>query len=607
MRNFRPPLVCLLLLAPACSDYEFNPKEEAPKGDTAMECIEWEASGGYPVPTNEDCVSEPLVGTFDPVVEWQWNANPIHSGYDDIMAAPAVGHINDDNGDGVVDEDDIPDVVFTTFSGGAYTSAGALVAISGDGSGTHWSTTSIDGYLPYGCSAVAIGDLEGDGDVEVCVSGTNAAVICVNGADGSLLWASGSEVASYGAPAIADFDADGQAEVVLGRQIFGAGTGGLGYFSMSTPVDWDGDGQLELLAGRSVYEMDGSTLLELSSSDGLPAVGDFNDDGKPDAVLTGGGEVRLYDNSGKLIWSVSVPGGGTGGAPTVADFDGDGEPEVGVAGQAQYTVLDTDGTSIWTNTVSDYSSSITGSSVFDFEGDGASEVVYADEHTLWVFAGADGTILMEQTGHASGTLLEYPLVADVDGDGATEIIVASNDYGYSGWNGITVIGDAHSSWGPAREVWNQFAYHITNVNSDSTIPLIQTPNWLTWNNFRAGGTELGPSHWQADLGPGDLDPCLDDCNAGWVTFTVAVENSGLLDATDVEISLRSGGEFGTEVANDTIPVVPSGSARQSAVFTLSESDWGVGALLLVLDEDDTVTECDEDNNISSLGTWPCDE
>jgi hypothetical protein len=606
------------LLALACSDYEVKPQADWPLGgdtfDTATpHCGEWLPPEDYLVPVEADCLAEPAVGSFNPVVEWQWSSNGIDPGYDDIMSTPAIGHINDDNGDGVVDTDDIPDIVFTTFASGAYTSPGALVAISGDGSGMLWSTTSIGGIRPYGSSGVAIGDLEGDGDVEICVSGYESAVVCVHGADGSLLWAGGDDSVYVGAPSIADFDGDGVAEVSYGRQIFDAagnrllwGGGGSGYVAMSVPVDWNGDGQLDLVAGNTIYEMDGTILYTLSGSDGMPAIGDFDLDSDPDVVLTGGGLVRLYDNTGTQLWSVSVPGGGTGGPPTVADFDGDGLPEVGVAGQAQYTVLDTDGSQLWTRGVSDYSSSVTGSSVFDFEGDGAAEVVYADEHTLWVFSGATGDVLMEQTGHASGTLYEYPLIADVDGDGATEIIVASNNYTYTGWNGITVIGDADSSWAPAREVWNQHAYHITNVNSDASIPPLQVENWRTWNNFRAGGTELGPSHWRPDLVPGELEVCVLECRDDLVWFTVAAENTGLVDSGAFDISLRSGGVSGPEVATDSLSHVDSGVARQSTVLSLTEDQWGSGSLVLILDSTDAVEECDEADNIVDLGPWPCD-
>ena len=257
---------------------------------------------------------------------------------------------------------------------------------------------------------------------------------------------------------------------------------------------------------------------------------------------------------------------------------------------------------MWSNPTSDYSSSQTGSSVFDFEGDGAAEVVYADEHTLWIYDGATGAVKMEQAGHASGTLMEYPLIADVDNDGSTEIIVASNNYTIDGWNGITVIGDADGSWAPARPVWNQYAYHITNVNNDGTIPAIQVDNWLTWNNFRAGGTELGPSDWQADLQVEEPDICTDSCWEGKVLVYVPVVNQGLLDAVDFDLIL-----FGESMVDSrTSPVLISGEAAMIGPFELNEADWGSGTLVARADPDHRVDECDVLNNTWDLGRWPCD-
>src|SRR5205085_11574491 len=106
-------------------------------------------------------------------------------------------------------------------------------------------------------------------------------------------------------------------------------------------------------------------------------------------------------------------------------------------------------------TVQDYSSAVTGSSVFDFEGDGAAEVVYADEQTLWVYDGGSGAVELALDSHSSGTLMEYPLIVDVDHDGAAEIVVASNDYAFAGSHGITAIGDARGTWAPGRPIWNQ--------------------------------------------------------------------------------------------------------------------------------------------------------
>ncbi len=529
------------------------------------------------------------------------------------MAAPAIGNLTDDNGDGLVDDGDIPDIVFSTFTGGDYRGEGALTAISGDGSGTWWSFLDVQGHSFFSAGGVAIGDLEGDGLPDVCAAGYKEAVVCLEG-DGQLKWAAGSELSYYGCPAIADMDGDGCAEVIFGAQIFdcmgnllGQGAyGNGGGYSMSFAVDMDADGQLEVVAGNAVYEMDGSALWTNGESDGKPAVADFDGDGLPEVVTVTGGQVTLSDTDGSRLWQSELPGGGTGGAPTVADFDGDGQPEVGVAGLGAYTMFDTDGSQVWSNPTEDDSSSQTGSSVFDFEGDGVSEVVYADEHDLYVYSGPDGSILLDAKDHASGTLMEYPLVADVDNDGSTEIIVVSNDYAISGWQGVTVIGDLNDSWAPARPVWNQFAYHITNVDSDAGIPSSQAENWLSWNNFRAGGSEQGPPTWLADLVPGGPSWCLEECAQGRAQLYLPVENRGLVDADAFEVSFTMNDAGSVKaLASSTVNGLAVGSSVVLGPLVIDYLDWGPAELWVAVDEGGAVNECDEDNNALSLGTWPC--
>ena len=72
-------------------------------------------------------------------------------------------------------------------------------------------------------------------------------------------------------------------------------------------------------------------------------------------------------------------------------------------------------------------SGITGTAVFDFDGDGASEVIYRDQVDLYVVDGESGRVLNSQyanlTKCSSNTAYEYPIIADVDGDGETEIVV----------------------------------------------------------------------------------------------------------------------------------------------------------------------------------------
>jgi len=168
----------------------------------------------------------------------------------------------------------------------------------------------------------------------------------------------------------------------------------------------------------------------------------------------------------------------------VADYDGDGEIEIGVAGARRYAVFETDGSLKWSTVTRDTSSSRTGSSVFDFDGDGSAEVVYRDELYLRVYRGSDGNVLF-QTPMSSCTWHEYVLVADVDADNNAEIVaVANNNCGFGQQRGVFVFGDANDNWVNTRKIWNQHTYHITNVNDDGTIPRNELNNQEIYNNYR---------------------------------------------------------------------------------------------------------------------------
>ncbi len=589
MRLLAPTLLLL-----ACNDYELA-ENRTPVGNDRT-CDQEDAPEPAFVAQNEECVRGPVVGSFNPVVEWQWSSNPVFPGYDDLMSTPAVGDIT---GDGV------PEVVFTSFSGGAYTSAGALTAVSGVDGSTLWSVAP--GL--YASAGVALGDLDGDGLVEVCTAGIAAAVVCVDGATGAVRWQAGTELSYIGSPAIADLEGDGVAEVILGRQVFNhdgsvrwVGAGGVGY-SLGFAADMDADPALEVVAGNTVYDTDGTILWASGGFDGIAAVGDFDADGLAEVVTTGNGTVTLTDDTGAILWSVGVPQGGGGGPPTVADFDADGAPEIGVAGAYAYSVIEGDGTTRWSMPVQDYSSSVTGSAVFDFESDGAAEVVYADEETLWVFDGSSGAVELAVSGHASGTLYEYPLIVDVDADGSSEIVLASNNYAFAGWNGITVIGDADSTWAASRPVWNQFAYSITNVNDDLSIPATPEKNWLSWNNFRAGGTLDGPADWMPDLVVAALEACEDTCQDDLGSVYVVVDNRGLAAARGFEVELIDGD--GNVAAGETVDRLEGGGSVVLGPYALGRKDWKGGVQARV-DASDTLEECDEQNQRSDMLAWPCE-
>jgi hypothetical protein len=279
----------------------------------------------------------------------------------------------------------------------------------------------------------------------------------------------------WGGPSIHDLDNDGVPEIVReGGVIRADGTIAAptpaGYTSYSAglfPVvaNLDADPNVELTNGQFVWEWAGGAWVQepgfpgaSASAPGHVAVADFGAFGagvpaqNPEIAVVRSNLVMVYAIDGTLVQPpVAVPGVGGGGPPTISDFDGDGLPEVAVAGQAYYTIYDIDcgpsprpggtcnlgrcdfaggtcaagGHILWSKSTQDISSNVTGSSVFDFEADGSSEVVYGDECFVRVYDGDTGDVLFSQY-RSSCTWYENPLIADVDGNFRADLVTPSN-------------------------------------------------------------------------------------------------------------------------------------------------------------------------------------
>lgn len=457
-------------------------------------------------------------------------------------------------------------------------------------------------------------------------------------------------------PGAADFNGDGQPEVYVGNVVLNGLTGeilwngdvtvgpnsGVGNNAflgpVSTAADLDLDGNLELIAGNTVYNgIDGSEIwtFEFTTSngncgggargcDGYDAVGNFDDDDEGEVVIVRQGEVFVIGHDGVLQARVPIPvddcPSNESGPPTIADFDGDGRAEIGTAGADFYVVVDLDCIGdpvpdgcdsngiLWKAPNNDCSSRATGSSVFDFEGDGAAEVVYADEQNFRIFDGATGRVLYDDDTHASNTRMEMPIVVDVDNDGKSEVIVPEPNLD-RGLGGIEIWEDVDNNWVRTRRIWNQHAYHVTNITEDGQVPRREEPNWLNsrLNNFRQN-VQPGGLFDAPDLIISEILAvgCAADSAA---QLRITVRNNGALGvAAGVPVAVYATLMDGTEefvgVTNTTRFLLP-GQAETVTINWLPSEGWTTGTFSVraVVDSDgmggSTYNECDEDNNEST--------
>jgi PKD repeat protein len=529
----------------------------------------------------------PPAGLFAPELEWAWRGSIIHpdagggGNWSWVLTVPIVAPLVDTNGDGAINENDVPAVIFETISEHSCCNYVTLYALRGD-SGEMICTVTERGAVGYSSGPggfstgeLAVGDLDGDGRPEILSpAGSTFIQMRAYNNDCTTKWTTASVantafLAPRGGASLADLDGNGRLEVILGNMVWNydgtvrwIGTKGKALTGswngaaccLSAVADLDMDGTPEVVTGNSVYRADGTLYWDKSGAptnapDGLPAVANFDGDPYPEIavmsqVFIGGssadGQIRLYEHDGTLKWGpVNMPGAvgqRGGGPPTVADFSGDGVPDIGVAGYANYAVFNgVNGSLLWSRQTQDNSSWQTGSSAFDFDGDGKWEIIYSDEQFVRIFRGSDGAVLW-QTANPNGTFLEYPSVADVDGDGHAELLVARNQLQNLGVSvglfdgGIFVYGDTFNNWRPARAVWNQHSYHITNVNDDGTIPAEEANSWTRYNSYRAQVAPDGVDPFAApDLTASRLVLDAAGCNSA-LDITARVGNGGSANA-----------------------------------------------------------------------------
>ncbi len=352
-----------------------------------------------------------------------------------------------------------------------------------------WFDTTATEVLPDAtgvgfASTIAIGDVDGNGLVELVAPGVNGRLYVYRG-DGQdagngtpILWSSDA-VGPAAEPALADLDGDGDAEIILSGkngtfafhhdgQIAWSNPDVVSYFA-AEEFGWGGPsiGNLDLdpepeivIASRedALYVLDHlGNVLYSDSLPGrfstVPVLADITGDGVLDIVVAEDWTLKVIDyfNGGVLAWSRDLPdpitilgGAGVFGAPAIADLDGDGRPEIIINWGHVIEALQDDGSLLWryeTGATDLFRPSAV--TVADVTGDGQVNLITASarssgfiifNHQLMVLDAAGGLVwqqdVADNTASASGVAAQ-----DLTGNGVWEILWNGNVDGLLVLNG----------------------------------------------------------------------------------------------------------------------------------------------------------------------------
>jgi hypothetical protein len=332
------------------------------------------------------------------------------------------------NGDGH------PDLVL-----GFYFIDNVISVLLGNGDGTFRPPVTYN--TGGGSGAVALADVNGDGNLDVMVAeGSGRVGVMLGNGDGTF-----QSVRSYSTGgqnpdsiAVADVNHDGKLDLIVANQcpINSCPGGGNSDLAVGVLLG-NGDGTFQ---APTVYASGGHLPLSVVAAD-------VNGDGRPDLIVAndcstndclspGAVGVLLGNGDGTFQAPVSyLSGGYSTYSAAVGDVNGDGRPDILVANESSDTigVLLGNGDGTFQPAVVYDSGGIECLSikVADVNGDEKPDLLVANssDATVGVLLGnGDGTFKAAQNYHSGGPELLSIAVADVNGDGRPDLIAVNYEY-----------------------------------------------------------------------------------------------------------------------------------------------------------------------------------
>jgi hypothetical protein len=312
---------------------------------------------------------------------------------------------------------------YNTLSVGT-TGGTRLLSVGTDGTMTEFHFAANNGGFAYGS---ALGDINGDGELDVLMSGDWSGAVIHYG-DGSGGFTNSGEV----------FAGQFQSQVSI------------------ADIDNDGDGDIYLQNGRGATEVwrnDGSGFTRTFTYDNIQSGGayrsaraaefeDVNGDGFVDMLImnTDPGPIAdalfLNDGAGNFTEAVGALPTATGyGNGTLADVNGDGAADYVRGTASGIAVVLNDGSGNFTSPVSDLGAKYDGYvALADFNGDGFLDAVRSDPGGpggigLWLGDGTDNFVFSHTVTTDQQSTAGALHVGDFSGDGIADLLYATPDNG----------------------------------------------------------------------------------------------------------------------------------------------------------------------------------
>ncbi|HET7323941.1 MAG TPA: FG-GAP-like repeat-containing protein [Halococcus sp.] len=328
-------------------------------------------------------------------------------------------------------------MVFAPISGEGDTHQCRLVAMNADSATPRWRYH----VPPANCTIhsvadPALADFDGDGQKEVIATTTEEVVVAFDPLTGKEEFR--HELTDYGytQPVVADLTGDTTPEIVV--------------------VDFQGMVFVLRPNGTTVWKKNLA-----SQTEAQPAVDDFDGDGGREVAVGTGTRVILVEGNGTIAWNTTKPFDSTVTWMTTGQADGDSALEIVAATfGGRVVVLDGNhGTVQWRKDLGDLAAV---HAFGDGDSDGTPEVyAVAKDGTLRSLDATDGTVeWTTQLTTEEVQMTPPPSMGDIDGDGNPELVAVTN-------TGIVSVADPKS--GDIRASYERevpIYVHPTIANTD---------------------------------------------------------------------------------------------------------------------------------------------